>query len=48
MDLLLLKNSNYDVPNLPGIGQGLSDKCLAEATIYHIEQRDTNAKGRLL
>lgn len=30
-------NGYYDVPNLPGIGQELSDKCLAEATIYHIE-----------
>ena len=31
------ENGNYEVPELPGIGQELSEKALAEATIYTIK-----------
>lgn len=30
-------NGSYSIPDIPGIGQELSEKALAEAKIYHIE-----------
>ncbi len=30
-------NGAYDVPDIPGIGQELSEQAMAEATVYHVE-----------